>query len=248
MVESTESSSRIEGVVAAPGRVEELVAHGTAPRDRNEQEIAGYRDVLQLIHDAHADMPFSTNVVLQMHAMLTRICRRVAADGSRPTTASSSETRRDAPRGFFSGDVDQPASRLVRRSPATGRRLRLRLGVRFVFSRWRPSRLRVPSVASRRTMATPSSGALLICWCSSPWPSSTFCASIRSAMETDALHGTRRPSSPNARRHGAGALAGRYPAPITWSRRSSSSRGTLRDAEVRLGVQPMPSAFGLRTI
>ena len=72
MVESTESSSRIEGVVAGPGRVEDLVVRQTAPRDRSEQEIAGYRDVLQLIHESHADMPFNTNVVLQMHSVLNR--------------------------------------------------------------------------------------------------------------------------------------------------------------------------------
>lgn len=71
-IESTESSSRIEGVVAAPGRIADLVVHGATPRDRSEQEIAGYRDGLQLIHESHADMPFSTNVVLQLHAMLYR--------------------------------------------------------------------------------------------------------------------------------------------------------------------------------
>jgi Fic family protein len=58
--------------VAGPGRVEDLVVHHTAPRDRSEQEIAGYRDVLQLIHESHADMPFSSNIVLQMHSVLNR--------------------------------------------------------------------------------------------------------------------------------------------------------------------------------
>ncbi len=72
MVESTESSSRIEGVVAGPGRVEDLVVHHTAPRDRSEQEIAGYRDVLQLLHESHAHMAFSSNVVLQMHSVMNR--------------------------------------------------------------------------------------------------------------------------------------------------------------------------------
>src|SRR5215218_8822446 len=65
VVESTESSNRIEGVVAAPGRVADLVVRGTEPRTRSEQEIAGYRDALQLIHEAYADMRFADNVVLQ---------------------------------------------------------------------------------------------------------------------------------------------------------------------------------------
>jgi Fic family protein len=70
-VESSESSNRIEGVVAAPGRVE-IVLKAAAPRDRSEQEIAGYRDALQLIHESHEHMAFTTNVVLQLHSMLFR--------------------------------------------------------------------------------------------------------------------------------------------------------------------------------
>ncbi len=71
-VESSESSNRIEGVVAAPGRVEALVLKAAAPRDRSEQEIAGYRDALQLIHDSHEHMALTTNMVLQLHSMLFR--------------------------------------------------------------------------------------------------------------------------------------------------------------------------------
>lgn len=72
IIESAESSNRIEGVVAAPGRVADLVIRGTEPRTRSEQEIAGYRDALQLIHESHADMRFAENVVLQLHHLLYR--------------------------------------------------------------------------------------------------------------------------------------------------------------------------------
>ena len=48
------------------------MVQGAEPRDRSEQEIAGYRDGLQLIHESHRDMPLSTNVVLQLHQMLYR--------------------------------------------------------------------------------------------------------------------------------------------------------------------------------
>lgn len=72
VVESSESSNRIEGVVAAPGRVEAIVLKSAAPRDRSEQEIAGYRDALQLIHESHEHMAFTTNVVLQLHSILFR--------------------------------------------------------------------------------------------------------------------------------------------------------------------------------
>jgi Fic family protein len=72
LIESAESSNRIEGVVAGPGRVAELVIKRTEPRSRSEQEIAGYRDALQLIHQTHAHIPFSPNVLLQLHQMLYR--------------------------------------------------------------------------------------------------------------------------------------------------------------------------------
>lgn len=67
IIESSESSNRIEGVIAAPGRVEAIVRRSDAPRDRSEQEIAGYRDVLQLIHESYDQMPLTANLLLQLH-------------------------------------------------------------------------------------------------------------------------------------------------------------------------------------
>lgn len=72
MVESTESSNRLEGVVAAPNRLRDVVLRDAAPADRSEQEIAGYRDALALIHDSATHMPFSVNVIQQLHSMLYR--------------------------------------------------------------------------------------------------------------------------------------------------------------------------------
>lgn len=72
IIESTESSNRIEGITAPRHRIEALVLRPIAPRDRSEQEIAGYRDALSLIHESHAHMPFSVNVLLQLHGMLYR--------------------------------------------------------------------------------------------------------------------------------------------------------------------------------
>ena len=67
IIQSTESSNRIEGVTAPPERIRQLVARRTEPRNRSEQEIAGYRDVLQTIHARHDHIPFSVGVVLQFH-------------------------------------------------------------------------------------------------------------------------------------------------------------------------------------
>jgi Fic family protein len=72
VIESSESSNRLEGVVAQPGRVADLVVRRAEPRDRSEQEIAGYRDALQLIHESHAAISFSVNVILQLHQTLYR--------------------------------------------------------------------------------------------------------------------------------------------------------------------------------
>jgi Fic family protein len=71
-IESTESSNRIEGVLAPHDRIADIVAHRTKPRNRPEQEIAGYRDVLQNIHVKGPEMPFTTAMVLQMHEDLYR--------------------------------------------------------------------------------------------------------------------------------------------------------------------------------
>lgn len=72
VIESAESSNRIEGVTAPRERVEALVMRPTTPANRSEQEIAGYRDALNLIHESAPDMAFSVNVILQLHTMLYR--------------------------------------------------------------------------------------------------------------------------------------------------------------------------------
>ncbi len=67
IIQSTESSNRIEGIEATPERIKKLVEHKTTPQNRSEQEIAGYRDVLTTIHANHANIPLTTGVVLQLH-------------------------------------------------------------------------------------------------------------------------------------------------------------------------------------
>jgi len=72
IVESTESSNRIEGVVASPERVREIVGKGAAPLNRSEAEIAGYRDVLGQIHTSHPFIAVTPNVILQLHRDMFR--------------------------------------------------------------------------------------------------------------------------------------------------------------------------------
>lgn len=69
-IQSTEASNAIEGIVTTNTRIRQLVEEKTAPRNRDEQEIAGYRDVLSLIHDNFDAIPVSKNYILQMHKMM----------------------------------------------------------------------------------------------------------------------------------------------------------------------------------
>ncbi len=69
IVESTESSNRLEGVTLPRTAIELLVRRNAEPRagNRPEGEIAGYRNVLQLIHERHEYMEITPNLVLQLH-------------------------------------------------------------------------------------------------------------------------------------------------------------------------------------
>lgn len=67
VIQSTESSNRIEGVTAPAQRIRELVANKTTARDRPEQEIAGYRDILNTIHGNHGAMKLTPGLVRQLH-------------------------------------------------------------------------------------------------------------------------------------------------------------------------------------
>ena len=66
-IQSTESSNKIEGIVTTNTRIKELVAEKTTPKNRDEKEIAGYRDVLALIHDRFEYIPIRSSVILQLH-------------------------------------------------------------------------------------------------------------------------------------------------------------------------------------
>lgn len=69
-VQSTEASNRIEGIYTSDERLKLIVAEKTTPRNRNEQEIAGYRDVLNTINENYAYIPISKNMILQLHQNL----------------------------------------------------------------------------------------------------------------------------------------------------------------------------------
>ena len=69
-IQSTEASNAIEGIVTTNTRIRQLMEEKTTPRNRNEKEIAGYRDVLGLIHDSFDSIPITQNYILQLHKIL----------------------------------------------------------------------------------------------------------------------------------------------------------------------------------
>ncbi len=70
MIQSTEASNAIEGIVTTNTRIRQLVQEKTMPKNRDEQEIAGYRDVLAIIHESFDAIPITRNYILQLHKVL----------------------------------------------------------------------------------------------------------------------------------------------------------------------------------
>lgn len=69
-VQSTEASNAIEGIVTTNPRIRQIVNEKTTPKNRDEQEIAGYRDALNIIHDSFDAIPITQNYILQLHKIM----------------------------------------------------------------------------------------------------------------------------------------------------------------------------------
>lgn len=69
-IQSTEASNAIEGIVTTSTRIRQLVTEKTTPKNRNEQEIAGYRDALNIIHENFDAIPITKNYILQLHKVM----------------------------------------------------------------------------------------------------------------------------------------------------------------------------------
>lgn len=69
-IQSTEASNKIEGIITTDERLKKLVMDKTMPKSRSEKEIAGYRDVLNTIHESYEYIPVNANYFLQLHGDL----------------------------------------------------------------------------------------------------------------------------------------------------------------------------------
>lgn len=75
-IQSTESSNKIEGIVTTATRIKQLCDQKTTPRNRDEEEISGYRDALSLIHENYEYIPIKSSYILQLHQVLYRYSQR----------------------------------------------------------------------------------------------------------------------------------------------------------------------------
>lgn len=66
-IQSTESSNRIEGIYTSDEQLRKIVIEKTTPKTRDEKEIAGYRDVLNMIHENYKYIPVKASFILQLH-------------------------------------------------------------------------------------------------------------------------------------------------------------------------------------
>lgn len=66
-IQSTEASNKIEGIYTSDDRLKNLIQAKTTPKNRDESEIAGYRDVLNTIHESYDYIPINANYILQLH-------------------------------------------------------------------------------------------------------------------------------------------------------------------------------------
>lgn len=69
-VQSTEASNAIEGIRTTDTRLRRLVEAKATPKNRAEEDIAGYRDVLNLIHESYDYIPLTPNYILQLHQIM----------------------------------------------------------------------------------------------------------------------------------------------------------------------------------
>ena len=94
-IQSTGASNRIEGINTTDKRLEELVRDKSAPRNRTEQEIAGYRDVLTTIHESYDYIYPRPNIMLQLHKQLYSFARSSIGGSYKNSDNYISETDAD---------------------------------------------------------------------------------------------------------------------------------------------------------
>ncbi len=108
IIESIESSNRLEQITAPYQRIKGLVNQSTTPKNRSEKEISGYRDALNQIHESYKHMEVSVNIIKQLH---TIIYRHLSEDGGKFKSADNKIIEKD-PSGQIIRERFAPVSAL----------------------------------------------------------------------------------------------------------------------------------------
>lgn len=94
-IQSTEASNAIEGIITTRARVEQLYQDKATPRNRDEEEIMGYRDVLNTIHENYEYIPIRSSYILQLHRDLYKYSEKSIGGRYKNTQNVIAETSAD---------------------------------------------------------------------------------------------------------------------------------------------------------
>lgn len=94
-IQSTEASNKIEGIVTTSTRIQQLCMDKTTPRNRDEEEIMGYRDVLNTIHESYEYIPILSSYILQLHRDLYKYSEKSIGGRYKNTQNVIAETAPD---------------------------------------------------------------------------------------------------------------------------------------------------------
>ncbi|MCD8311678.1 MAG: Fic family protein [Firmicutes bacterium] len=94
-IQSTEASNKIEGIVTTNTRIQQLCSEKTTPRSRDEEEILGYRDVLNTIHENYEYIPIRASYILQLHRDMYKYSEKTIGGRFKNTQNFIAETHAD---------------------------------------------------------------------------------------------------------------------------------------------------------
>lgn len=94
-IQSTEASNKIEGIVTTATRIKQICENKTTPKNRDEKEILGYRNVLNTIHENYEFIPVKSSYILQLHGALYKFSEKSIGGKFKNVQNYISETRAD---------------------------------------------------------------------------------------------------------------------------------------------------------
>lgn len=95
IIQSTQSSNEIEGIRTTDSRIKDLVKKKVAPKNRDEEEILGYKEVLSTIHESFEYIQINSKIILQLHRDLYKFSNKSIGGKYKNSQNYISETKKD---------------------------------------------------------------------------------------------------------------------------------------------------------